>query len=278
MGRSSLSRASLNLPGRYAWSFAEVVGPLNLIFIMYSLPTKLHPLSSTTTSISPSTGLFGTGLPITHEIMGLLYVIHYINRAGITPLFVAPSMSPIWAPIALAMAVFQFSNSSSLGGWICYNAQRRAAELSSDRTVDAALISPLSVFGMILFIGGLAGNISAEWRLFDLRRGAAKRRAKSEGKATVTYDKVYTIPEPKGLFKYVMYPHYSLEWVEWTGYWILGGAWGMGWSWSVSAALMFLVNEMASMTPRAVDGIKWYEQKFGKRAVAGRKGVIPGII
>lgn len=278
MGRSSPAGAWLNLPGRYAWSLAEAAGPLNLIYILYSLPAKLHPLSSTTTTISPSTGLFGTGLPITHEIMGLLYVLHYINRAGVTPLFLAPSMSPIWAPVALMMAVFQFLNSSSLGGWICYDAQKRAIDLSSNRAVDAALISPLSVLGMILFVGGLAGNISAEGRLFDLRRGAATRKAKSEGKATVTYDKVYTIPEPKGLFKYVMYPHYSLEWVEWTGYWILGGAWGLGWSWNASAALMFLANELASMTPRGVDGVKWYEQKFGKRAVAGRKGVIPGII
>jgi len=75
-----------------------------------------------------------------------------------------------------------------------------------------------------------------------------------------------------------MYPHYSLEWVEWTGYWILGGAWGLGWRWSVSAAMMFLVNELATMTPRAVDGVKWYEHKFGKRAVAGRKGAIPFIL
>lgn len=277
MGRTSPARAHLNLPGRYAWSVAEAVGPLNLIYIIYSLPARLHPLSSTTTTISPSTGLFGTGLPITHEIMGLLYVFHYINRAGVTPLFIAPSMSPIWAPIALAMAVFQFCNSSSLAGWICYDAQKRAIHLSSNKAVEAALISPLSILGMVLFIGGLAGNISAEWHLFDLRRGAAKRKAKSEGKATITYDKVYTVPEAKGLFRYVLYPHYSLEWLEWTGYWILGGAWGLGWSWNVSAAMMFLVNAIATMAPRAVDGVKWYEQKFGKRAVAGRKGAIPGV-
>lgn len=131
---------------------------------------------------------------------------------------------------------------------------------------------------MILFVGGLAGNIAAEWHLFDLRIGAAKRKAKSEGKAVVTFDKVYVVPEAKGLFKYVLFPHYSLEWVEWTGYWILGGAWGLGWSWRVSAALMFLVNELFSMTPRAYHGVDWYEQKFGKRAVGGRKAVIPFVL
>lgn len=278
MGKTSITSKSIfNLPGRYAWSIAEAVGPLNLIFILYTLPNKLYPLASNATTVSPRTGLFGTGLPITHEIMGLLYVLHYINRAGITPLFKAPSMSPIFISVSLMMALFQFMNSSSLGGWICYNAQQQISSLSSSK-VDAQLISPLSVLGMILFVGGLAGNIAAEWHLFDLRIGAAKRKAKSEGKAIVTYDKVYVVPEAKGLFKYVLFPHYSLEWLEWTGYWILGGAWGLGWSWQVSAALMFLINELCSMTPRAYHGVGWYEQKFGKRAVAGRKAVLPGVL
>lgn len=253
------------------------MGPVNLIYILYSLPTKLPPLSNTMTTVSPRTGLFGTGLPITHEIMGLLYVLHYINRAGFTPLYMAPSISPIHAVVSVAMIVFQFVNSSSIAGWICYDAQRQAANLSSAK-VDARLISFLSVLGMICFIGGLAGNVSAEWRLFELRRGAAKRKAKSEGKAVVTYDKVYIIPESQGLFKYIMFPHYTCEWLEWTGYWILGGAWGLGWSWQVSAALMFLANEVVTMAPRAYTGVGWYEKKFGKRAVAGRKAVIPFVL
>ena len=280
MGKTSTNKPPLsyfNLPGRYAWAIAEAIGPLNLIYILYSLPTRLVPLSSTTTTISPRTGVFGTGLPITHEIMGLLYVIHYVNRAGITPLLKAPSISPINAVVSICMALFQFMNSTSLGGWICYNAQEQVSTLSSSK-VDARLISPLSIIGMIIFVAGFAGNIVTEWHLFELRKGAAKRKAKSEGKAVVSYDKVYVVPEAKGLFRYVLYPHYSLEWLEWTGYWILGGAWGLGWTWTNSAALMFLVNEIASMTPRAYAGIGWYDKKFGKRAVAGRKAVIPWLL
>lgn len=277
MGKTSSSSKYLNLPGRYAWCLAEIVGPVNLIYILFSLPRVLHPLSITTTSISPRTGLFGTGLPITHEIMGLLYVLHYINRAIITPLYAAPSMSPIHLVVFLSMSIFQYLNSTSLGGWICYNAQQQVSTLSSSK-VDARLISPLSIIGIILFVFGMAGNIASEWHLFELRRGAAKRKAKSEGKATITYDKVYVIPEAKGLFQYVLFPHYALEWVEWTGYWILGIAWGLGWSPLNSAALMFLINELTSMTPRAYSGVSWYEKRFGKRAVAGRKAVIPGVL
>lgn len=274
MGRtSSPSTSVVNLPGRLAWSVAESVGPTNLIYILYSLPRHLHPLSSTTTTIMPNTGVFGTGLPLTHELIGLLYILHYVNRAIISPWFAAPSMSPIHLSVAIMMALFQYMNSTSLGGWICYSAQQRASV--SDPSL---LASPLSILGIILFITGLVGNISAERHLFSLRRGAAKRKAKSEGKATITYDKVYVIPEANGLFKHVMYPHYSLEWLEWTGYWILGGAWGLGWSWGKSAALMFLVNEFATMTPRAYEGVGWYEKRFGKRAVAGRKAVLPGVL
>lgn len=268
MGRTSSNSKYLNLPGRYAWSLAEIVGPLNLIYILFSLPKVLHPLSSMTKTV--------TGLPVTHEIMGLLYVLHYINRAIITPLFVAPSMSPIHLIVFFAMSLFQYLNSTSVAGWICYSAQQQASKSSSK--VDVRLITPLSVVGFILFIFGMAGNISSEWYLFKLRRGAAKRKAKSEGKATITYDKVYVIPEPNGYFKYVLFPHYLLEWVEWTGYWMLGIAWGLGWSWSKSAALMFLINELFSMAPRAYSGVDWYEKKFGKRAVAGRKAVIPGVL
>lgn len=217
--------------------------------------------------------------------MGLLYVLHYLNRAVITPLFVAPSMSPIHVTTSIAMTLFQFLNSTNLGAWISYDAQRRA--ISPNLSDEPEIFSPLAVVGIVLFITGLSGNISAEWHLFEFRRGAAKRKAKSEGKATITYDKVYVIPEAKALFKYVMYPHYSLEWVEWTGYWILAGAWGMGWGYGgfiygvtpgTSAAFIFLVNEVFTMTPRAVKGVSWYEKKFGKRALMDRKAVIPGVL
>lgn len=282
MGKSS-GTSPFNLPGRLAWTVAELISPINLIYILYSLPSKLPPLSSPITAstsffnIGPNTtSLFGTGLPITHEIMGLLFVIHYANRAFITPVFVAPSMSPIHPSIMLSIAVFQFCNSTSIAGWLCYNAQARAVDSSVNNTPPVLSLS--SLLGMSLFIGGLAGNISAEWHLFELRRGAAKRKARSEGKAKITYDKVYVVPEAKGWYKYVLYPHYSLEWIEWIGYWVLGGAWGLGWGWPASAAALFVVNEITTMTPRAVDGVRWYEGKFGKKAVAGRKAVVPGII
>jgi len=279
MGRtSSTSTTIYNLPGRYAWSIAELVGPLNLIYILYTLPPHLHPLSTTTT-----TSLLGTGLPLTHEVLGLLYIIHYINRAIITPLFSAPSMSPIHLRVAIAMSIFQYLNSTSLAGWLCYNAQyqhqhQQITSLSPPSSNNSAIIAPLSILGLLLFTTGLTTNILAEQTLFTLRRAAAARKSRSEGKPTISYQKVYVVPPATGLFKYILFPHYTAEWLEWTGYWILGGAWGLGWAWSDSAAMMFLVNEVVSMTPRAVEGVKWYRDRFGARSVAGRRGVLPGLL
>lgn len=262
MGKTSTD-SKWNLPGRFAWTAAEAVGPLNLAFILYTLPAKLRPQPTATTSF------MGTGLQAQQEVLGLLYLLHYLNRAVITPQLLAPSMSPIHLVVALLMVFFQFINSTSIGCWIIYGGRNITWE-------TRPFFSMSSLVGLLIFFLGMAGNIIAENQLFTLRRGAAKRKARSEGKAVVTYDKVYVIPPAEGLYRYVLYPHFVLEWLEWTGYWILGGAWGFGWG-NKSAALWFVIFELASMMPRTVTGKHWYEKKFGKRAVAGRAGSVPLI-
>jgi 3-oxo-5-alpha-steroid 4-dehydrogenase 1 len=256
MGKTS-TESRFNLPGRYAWCAAELVGPLNLLFIVFALPSKLHLPPNSSSSI------LGTGLPAKNELLAALYVLHYINRAVITPLFLAPSMSPIHASIAAMIVIFQYVNSACIASWLVY----------SSLTPSASSFSPLtSLIGFVIFFLGMAGNIASENELFALRRGAARRKAKSEGKAQITYDKVYVIPPATRWFKYILSPHYVLEWFEWTGYWILGGGLGLGWN---TPALWFLINELMTMSPRAVTGRKWYEKKFGKRALAGRGGFAP---
>ena len=259
MGKTS-GQGSFLLPGRLAWSLAELIGPINMLYIVYTLPGKLKPAPDASSSV------LGTGLPVQHEVLVLLYLLHYINRAILAPLVFAPSVSPMAPWVAFLMSYFQYCNSANIACWIVYSTTKIGGT-----TVP---FSPLAYIGLAMWIYGLQGNIRAEYELFALRRGAAKRKAKSEGKAIVTYDKVYVIPPLKGAFKYILFPHYVLEWVEWTGYWIMGGAWGLGWG-NSTASLWFLIAEVITMLPRAVDGKRWYEQKFGKRAVAGRAGAIP---
>lgn len=274
MGRTSSPTSRLNLPGRYAWAVAESVGPLNMLFIIYTLPSRLHPPPESSAS------LLGTGMPfLYHELLALLYLIHYLNRAIITPLFLAPSMSPIALPISVSMAMFQFVNSSCLACWIVYDAAFSTTFPSNPTAKSSAsLLLPLLPL-LLLFTLGLTSNILAEHTLFSLRRASALRRAKSEGKplhTKLSYHKVYVIPESKGWFRYTLYPHYAGEWVEWIGYWAVGGMAGMGW-WG-TPAWWFVVLEVATMAPRAVDGARWYRDRFGGSGVAGRWAVVPGVL
>jgi 3-oxo-5-alpha-steroid 4-dehydrogenase 1 len=43
-------------------------------------------------------------------------------------------------------------------------------------------------------------------------------------------------------------------------------------------AAMFVVNEVATMLPRALQGKRWYLKKFGEKAPKERKAVIPGVL
>ena len=256
MGKTS-TNVGFNLPGKPAWVIAELVGPLNLLFVILTLPGKLKPSPTATSSF------LGTGLPAQNELIALLYFLHYANRAIINPIILNPSMSPMAWYIPIMMMVFQFTNSSNIGAWLVYSTRDQP---------ERSLLSPLAIVGLALYFIGLAGNIQAETSLFSLRRGAAKRKAKSEGKAVITYSKVYSIPPAEGLFKYILYPHYTLEWLEWTGYALLGYAYGLG---TDTPATWFVINEVASMLPRAINGRRWYVQRFGKRAVGERGGALP---
>lgn len=131
--------------------------------------------------------------------------------------------------------------------------------------------------GMMIWALGFLANIWHDDELREIRR-AAKRNAeqragekgdekKGKGKGV---DKVYMIPRNGG-FEYILYPHYLCEWIEWAGFWIMGGS-------ACVPARNFLLNEIATMLPRAVRGRQWYVERFGKEKVAGKKAIIPGIL
>ena len=62
------------------------------------------------------------------------------------------------------------------------------------------------------------------------------------------------------------------EWLEWTGFMLMGGGGPNFWP-----AAQFLLNEIATMLPRALQGRRWYEKMFGDD-VRGKHAVIPGVI
>jgi 3-oxo-5-alpha-steroid 4-dehydrogenase 1 len=171
-------------------------------------------------------------------------------------------MGPI---VWIFAAVFQLFNSISIGGWL--------AGYGPTTDGDWAGRYWAMEIGLILWAWGLLGNIFHEDDLREIRRSAdRKQRAEAEksGKPVEGVDKVYMLPK-NGLFKYVLYAHYFCEWVEWAGFCMIGG-------WDCGPARTFLVNEVTTMLPRALQGKRWYEKKFGKDKVGSRKAVIPGLV
>lgn len=122
---------------------------------------------------------------------------------------------------------------------------------------------------MVVWGWGLLANVYHDDDLREIRRAAARRQEKEGGKKEGV-EKVYMIPK-NGLFRRVLYAHYLCEWVEWAGFWMVGGL-------GCAPARSFLLNEVSTMLPRAVQGKRWYVERFGAEKVGERKAAIPGLI
>lgn len=175
-------------------------------------------------------------------------------------------MSPIHPFVAAMATAFQVSNGISLGGWLGGHGPTTAHDW-------AGRLLFINI-GLIIWGWGLLANIYHDDDLREIRRAAARRQereAKDKGAAgPQSVDKIYMLPK-NGLFRWALHAHYLCEWIEWAGFWMVGG-------WGCVPARTFLVNEIMTMTPRALLGKRWYEEKFGKDKVADRWAVIPGLL
>ncbi|KAH6674521.1 steroid 5 alpha-reductase [Halenospora varia] len=254
-GKTS-SNSKFNLPGKIAWITMEVPGFLTVLYIMNTLPGQLRI----------------SHLPWENKAMAGLFTTHYIYRAIIAPLL-NPSMSPIHILVWFFAIIFQVTNGLSIGGYLGgYGPTTRYEWQNSVMNYKAGGRMEL---GMMIWALGFFANIWHDDELREIRRAAKRnleRKQKEQGEKAKKggVEKVYMIPK-NGLFWFIFYPHYLCEWIEWGGFWIMGGL-------GCVPARNFLINEIATMTPRAVQGRRWYIERFGKEAVAGRKAVIPGIL
>ncbi|CAJ2511300.1 Uu.00g069250.m01.CDS01 [Anthostomella pinea] len=244
MGKTSVA-SKLNIPGRIAWMTMEVPGFVTLLYIMSTLPGE-HGI---------------TDLPWQNKVLGSLFVIHYIYRAVLFPI-IQPSMSPIHAAVWASAIFFQLCNATAIGSWLAAYGPTTQDEWRAQSSVLQFSI------GVVVFFVGLTANYFSDEELREIRRGELGRQngLKKQGR---TVDKHYEVPQ-NGLFKYMLFPHYFMEWVEWTGYWIAAGV-------SCTPARCFLLNEISAMLPRAVAGGKWYKEKFGEDKIKGNWVIIPGV-
>ncbi|KKZ66088.1 hypothetical protein EMCG_08153 [[Emmonsia] crescens] len=216
-GKTSLPSSRLNFPGRYAWLCMESVGALNLLY-----------------TLCTGTSRFPDGqLPIWHKIVACLYVLHYLNRAVITPLFLAPSMSPIHLIIIFAAMGFNYLNSSCIAGWLLgYGTPILGSTAPTHLSPTSSFSTKyfpaeyIPYIGLCLFLIGMYGNIKAEGTLFRLRREEVddnnNNKANPPQNPKNKYDKVYVLPPSTGWFRTILFPHYVFEWLEWFGFLLIG--------------------------------------------------------
>jgi 3-oxo-5-alpha-steroid 4-dehydrogenase 1 len=183
-------------------------------------------------------------------------------------------MSPIHIVVWISAVCFQLINSLSIGSWLAGYGPTTHLEWKNSATSYG--VGVRMGLGLLLWAVGFAGNIYHDDVLREIRRAAMREQKKREeadagraGKGKGVH-KVYKIPQD-GLFRWILYPHYLLEWIEWSGFWLVAGL-------GCVPARNFLLNEIAAMTPRAYQGRAWYVKRFGREKVGGRKAIIPGII
>ncbi|KAB8621887.1 hypothetical protein FH972_025998 [Carpinus fangiana] len=258
-GKTSIT-SRFNIPGALAWTLMEIPGVSIVLYLMWQLPPTISPPTAL------SKGLTAWDLPWGNWAMAGMYTIHYLYRAVLSPLLLNPSMSPIHPLVLCAAAAWQIVNGISLGGWLAGYGPTSSWDWTGR-------LVPINL-GLIIWGFGLLGNMWHDDELREIRRAvlrsqkeqAAKKR-EQDGKpsdAKVGVDKVYMLPK-NGLFRIVLYPHYLCEWIEWAGFWMVGGM-------ACVPARSFLLNEISAMVPRAQTGRQWYIERFGRDKLTDAKG------
>ncbi|KAJ1338717.1 3-oxo-5-alpha-steroid 4-dehydrogenase 1 [Microdochium nivale] len=249
MGKSSIANSMFNIPGKVAWLTMEVPGASVLLYSFKTLAAEHGH----------------TDLPWQNKVLAGLFVVHYSYRAVIFPI-IAPSMSEIHVFVWLSAIGFQVCNGACIGAWLAaYGPTTQAQWDAQGFTVFRFTL------GLALFYIGLVANYFSDEELREIRRGELRRqeRLASQGQNKGSVQKHYELPN-NGLFKYMLYPHYFFEWIEWTGFLIAGGL-------GFAPARTFVLNEITSMLPRAVRGAAWYREKFGADKVNKKWVIIPGV-
>ncbi|KAL3959549.1 hypothetical protein ACCO45_004666 [Purpureocillium lilacinum] len=236
MGKTSVA-SRLNLPGRVAWMTMEAPGFLTLLYLMSTMPER-HGIDD---------------LPWQNRVLGGLFVIHYSYRA-----IAFPSCSPPWRPSTPSSGPPPCASSSSTPPASAPGCPPTGPSPPTPGPRSRSL--PQFALGMLLFYVGLAGN-------FSTTRSCARFAAAPPPSSASS-----SPPTAKaGLFRYMLYPHYFCEWVEWLGFVMAAG-------WTCAPAWAFLVNEVVSMLPRAVNGKRWYVERFGADKVGKKWAIIPGVL
>ena len=182
---------------------------------------------------------------VTPLVFLILFELHYFQRAFIFP-FLLKGKSRMPLSIVLMGVLFNSLNVLMQGGWLFRLAP-------PDRYTADWLTTPQFIIGTVVFIVGMAINISSDHVIRQLRQPG---------------DTNHYLPV-KGLYRYVTSANYFGEFIEWCGFALLT----LSWSGAVFALWTF-----ANLAPRAWRINKRYQQEFhDEMALQPRKCLIPHI-
>ena len=182
-----------------------------------------------------------------------------------------PTMSPIHVLVWLSALTFQLINGTCIGGWLAGYGPTTFKDWQGS---TPRFTMPRIELGMMIWAVALMVNMYHDDDLREIRRAAARNQKRQQASKTdqpkTSVAKVYQMPQ-NGLFRAILYPHFFSEWIEWAGFWMIGG-------FHCVPARTFLFNEIATMLPRALQGKRWYIETMGKEKVGNRKAVIPWVL
>jgi 3-oxo-5-alpha-steroid 4-dehydrogenase 1 len=181
-----------------------------------------------------------------------LWLLHYVHRAWIYPLFRSPSFSNSTI-LTVSIAIYNTTmNGYTNALWILVETTRDSSWLEN---------SPiLFVLGIATFFLGYCINFQADQILFNLRKTGNKNFVDSSGK--------YYIPQG-GFFEYVSAANYFGELVEWFGLFL---------AFRTLPCLVFFLWTGFCLIPRAIAIDRWYRRVFKDKYPENRKAIFPFIL
>jgi len=267
----------------------EIVSPIMFMYTLATAPLAQH----------------NPGLPSITSPQGLLailFLLHYANRAIISPLR-TPSRSKHHIVVSLAGIFFNILNGSMMGSHLSSPFTLRWFQQPyATQRIEFKL-------GLALWALGFVGNVMHDEILLNIRRkanAAGKARESANGQAKEEH---YAIPYGL-LYKYISYPNYFCEWIEWFGFALASGPFPfrlsslsladlaflsspVHWIYAIvttviepsanfapnlSPPWIFFLTEIVLMLPRAYKGHQWYKERFGDSYPKERKAVIPFLL
>ena len=200
-GRYLTDQSSLTIPSRIGWIIMESPAVIGIFIFFY---------------------FFYGNSGLVEILFCLIWLVHYIHRSFIWPFRARLKGKQMTISVMVMALLFNLVNVTLQGIWIFI-----LGEYS-----DQWLLSPIFMFGVIVFATGMMINIKSDNILMELRE--------KEGEG-------YYIPNGF-FFKFVSSPNYLGEIIEWLGWALLTMS---------PAGLVFLIWTIANLVPRAKSNHEW---------------------